>query len=46
MEKFNVMPEEKAKKKMDALRPQLKPITPGSKMSNNASELSQHSLKR
>jgi len=32
------MPEEQAKKKMDALRPQLEPIIPGSMKSNNASE--------
>jgi hypothetical protein len=38
MEKFNVMPEEKAIKKMDAWRSQLEPIIPGSKKSNNASE--------
>jgi hypothetical protein len=38
MEKFNVMPEEKAKKKMDAWKSQREPITPGSKKSNNASE--------
>jgi hypothetical protein len=38
MEKFNVMPEEKAKKKMDALRPQLEPISPWSKKNNNPSE--------
>jgi hypothetical protein len=38
MEKFNVMPEEKAKKKMDAWRLKLEPIIPGSKKSNNASE--------
>jgi hypothetical protein len=38
MEKFNVMPEEKAKKKMDAWRSQLEPIIPGSNKSNNASE--------
>ena len=39
MEKFNVMPEEKAKKKMDAWRSQLKPIILGSNKSNNASEI-------
>jgi hypothetical protein len=31
MEKFNVMPEEKAKKKMDAWRSQLEPIIPGAR---------------
>lgn len=39
MEKFNVMPEEKTKKKMDAWRSQLKPIIPWSNKSNNASEI-------
>jgi nuclease-like protein len=38
MEKFNVMPEEKAKKKMDAWHSQLDPIIPDSKKSNNAGE--------
>ena len=38
MEKFNVMPEEKVKRKMDAFRPQLEHIIPGSMKSNNASE--------
>jgi hypothetical protein len=38
MEKFNIMPEEKATKKMDAWRSQLDPIIPGSKRSDNASE--------
>jgi hypothetical protein len=37
-EKFNVMPEEKAKKKMDGWRSQLEPIIPGIEKSNNASE--------
>jgi hypothetical protein len=38
MEKFNVMPEEKAIKKMDTWRSELGHIIPGSKKSNNASE--------
>ena len=38
MEKFNIMPEEKAIKKMDTWRSELGPIIPGSKKSNNTTE--------
>jgi len=46
MEKFNVMPEEKVKKKMDAWRSQLEPIIPGARRVTTQAKLSLDSLKR